>query len=313
MDIVLHALEGVFTVSIMVLAGYWLGSHHWFSEESLNLISKLITKICLPLYIIVNLTETLTHDSVIQMSGGLPVALSSMLICFIIGKIVVYLAKIPKGRRGILASVFFVTNTMLIGLPLSTELFGPQCIPFVLVYYMCNTVVFWVVSAHIIAVDGSEKVPPLFSLQTIKHIINPPLIGFATGITLVMAGLHLPHPLLVSFRYMGNMTTPLAMLFIGAVVSNADWSKIHFDRQIWLALFGRFVVCPMGIILMAPIAGIPTLMAQVFTIQAAMPAPSVLPVLSKNCGADYEYAATLTVITTVLAVVVMPFYMWLIH
>lgn len=311
MDIVLHALEGVFTVSLMVIAGYWLGSHHWFSDESLNLISKLITKICLPLYIVVNLTETLTHDKVIQMSSGLPVALLSMLICFIVGKLVVYFAKIPKGRRGILASVFFVTNTMLIGLPLSTELFGPKCIPFVLVYYMANTVVFWVVSAHIIAADVNDDVP-LFSLKTIKNIINPPLIGFATGITLVMAGQHLPHPLLVSARYMGNMTTPLAMLFIGAVVSNADWSKVHFDRQIILALFGRFVVCPMGIILMAPLVGIPHLMTQVFTIQAAMPAPSVLPVLSKNCGADYEYAATLTVITTVMAVVVMPFYMWVI-
>ena len=88
MDIVLHAFEGVFTVSLMVLAGYYLGSHHWFSDESLNLISKLITKICLPLYMIVNLTETLTHDTVIQMSSGLPVAVSSMIICFIVGQLV---------------------------------------------------------------------------------------------------------------------------------------------------------------------------------------------------------------------------------
>ena len=170
MDIVLHAFEGVFTVSLMVLAGYYLGSHHWFSDESLNLISKLITKICLPLYMIVNLTETLTHDTVIQMSSGLPVAVSSMIICFIVGQLVVRFANIPRGRRGVLAAVFFVTNTILIGLPLSTELFGTKCIPFVLVYYMANTVVFWVVAAHIIAVDGSEKVPPLFSLQTLKHI-----------------------------------------------------------------------------------------------------------------------------------------------
>ena len=157
MDIVLHAFEGVFTVSLMVLAGYYLGSHHWFSEESLNLISKLITKICLPLYMIVNLTETLTHDTVIQMSSGLPVAVSSMIICFIIGQLAVRFAKIPKGRRGVLAAVFFVTNTILIGLPLSTELFGTKCIPFVLVYYMANTVVFWVVAAHIIAVDETYR------------------------------------------------------------------------------------------------------------------------------------------------------------
>ncbi len=311
MDIILHAFEGVFTVSLMVVAGYWLGSHHWFSEDSLNLISKLITKICLPLYMVVNLTQTLTHDTLVQMSSGLPVAVLSMLGCFIIGQIVVRIANIPRGRRGILAAVFFVTNTILIGLPLSTELFGPRCIPFVLVYYMANTVMFWVVAAHIIAADAGEKTP-LLSLKTLKNIVNPPLLGFAAGLTLVMLELELPHPFLVSFRHMGNMTTPLAMLFIGAVVSNADWNKIHLDRQILLALFGRFVVCPLGIILIAPLAGIPPLMTQVFTIQAAMPSPSVLPVLAKNYGADYEYAATLTIITTILAVVVMPFYMWVV-
>ena len=114
MDIVLHAFEGVFTVSLMVLAGYYLGSHHWFSEESLNLISKLITKICLPLYMIVNLTETLTHDTVIQMSSGLPVAVSSMIICFIIGQLAVRFAKIPKGRRGVLAA--YKVHTVCTGL-----------------------------------------------------------------------------------------------------------------------------------------------------------------------------------------------------
>lgn len=311
MAIIMHSFEGVFTVSLMVVIGYWLGSHHWFSEESLNLMTKLITKICLPLYMVVNLTETLTHDTLLHMSSGLPVAISSMVICFIIGQVVVRLAKIPQGRRGVFAAVFFVTNTILIGLPLSTELFGPECIPYVLVYYMANTVMFWVVAAHIIAADAGEKTP-LFSMKTLKSIASPPLLGFATGLTLVLLEIHLPHPLLVTCRNMGNMTTPLAMLFIGAVVSNADWSKIHCDKQMLLALFGRFVICPLGIIIMAPVIGIPALMTQVFTIQAAMPAPSILSVLAKNYNADYEFAAALTVVTTVLAVVVMPFYMWIV-
>ena len=115
MDIVLHAFEGVFTVSLMVLAGYYLGSHHWFSEESLNLISKLITKICLPLYMIVNLTETLTHDTVIQMSSGLPVAVSSMIICFIIGQLAVRFAKIPK-PAAFHRTVWYKVHTVCIGL-----------------------------------------------------------------------------------------------------------------------------------------------------------------------------------------------------
>ena len=46
---------------------------------------------------------------------------------------------------------------------------------------------------------------------------------------------------------------------------------------------------------------------------AAMPAMTNTAIVAKGYGGDYKYAAMLTAVSTVLAVLSIPFYMWLVH
>ena len=55
------------------------------------------------------------------------------------------------------------------------------------------------------------------------------------------------------------------------------------------------------------------MMEKVFVIMAAMPAMTNTAIVAKSYGGDYKYAAMLTAVSTVLAVVVIPFYMWVVH
>lgn len=48
------------------------------------------------------------------------------------------------------------------------------------------------------------------------------------------------------------MTTPLAMLFIGIAISKASWSEIKFDRELTAAMVGRFVICPLCVMVCLP-------------------------------------------------------------
>jgi len=44
-----------------------------------------------------------------------------------------------------------------------------------------------------------------------------------------------------SCRYLGNMTTPLSMLFIGIVIARVEWKKLKFEKDYIAVLVGRFV------------------------------------------------------------------------
>ena len=56
-----------------------------------------------------------------------------------------------------------------------------------------------------------------------------------------------------------------------------------------------------------------TLSAQVFTMQATMPAMTQMAIVAKTYGADSAYAATLSFLTVLLGIVVVPLYMMLVN
>ena len=237
-----------------------------------------------------------------------------MTIGYILGHLVARLIHVYPARRGIFSSVFFLSNTIFIGLPLTLALFDESAVPSVMVYYMANTTFFWVLVAHDIAVDGQGGIaPPLLSMKTLKSVISPPLLGFIFGVLFLLLGWTLPQPILKAFKYIGGMTTPLAMIFIGIAISKYRWADIHLDREVVLAVLGRYVFSPLLVLALVPFFPVPVLMKQVFVMLAAMPAMTNTSIVAKYYGADYQYAAMLTVITTCLAIVVIPFYMWVLQ
>lgn len=64
---------------------------------------------------------------------------------------------------------------------------------------------------------------------------------------------------------------------------------------------------------LSPFFALPKLMSDVFVMQAAMPAMTNTSIVAKVYGGDYKYAAMLTVVSTLLAVITTPFYMWVLR
>lgn len=60
---------------------------------------------------------------------------------------------------------------------------------------------------------------------------EPAAVRFLAGIILVMLDWRLPMPIEASFRYLGGMTTPLAMLFIGIAISKASWARSNLTES----------------------------------------------------------------------------------
>ena len=127
-----------------------------------------------------------------------------------------------------------------------------------------------------------------------------------------LAGLQLPSFLMNSFQYIGNLTTPLSLVFIGIEMSKIV-GRIGFDKDLLLALPDVFLVCPVCVLALVPLLPVTPLSAQIFTMQATMPAMTQMAIVAKNYGADSAYAATLSFLTVLLGIVVVPLYMMLVN
>jgi malate permease and related proteins len=308
-----EALESVLSIILMIILGFGLAKRGWFEGPSSALVSRLVVTVALPAYMIANLMGGYDRDRLVAMLPGLPIPFLVMIATYAIGSGVAALARVRPGRRGTFASMFALSNTIFIGLPVNLVLFGEASLPYVLLYYIANTSLFWTVGVYGIARDGAIRGgrvrPTLVSAESLKRILSPPLVAFLAAVALILIGVRLPKVLMDSCKTLGAMTTPLSMLFIGIVIARVEWKKLRLEADLLLILAGRFLLSPLVLVLMARWTALPLLMKEVFFVQAAMPAMTQTPILAEAYGADSEYAGLGTAITTVLSLATIPLYM----
>ena len=308
MDIFLRSISGILVILVMILVGFVIGEKGWFDDKSRGLLAKLVTQVALPCYMLYTITQRFTAADLLKMLPALRFPALSMVILLGIATAVAKIFAVRQDRRGLFISMFFNSNTIFVGLPINQALFGDASIPYVLIYYMCNTTFFWTLGTYLIQRDGEGEAQ--FDLKTsLKKVFSPPLMGFLLGLVMVMLQIKLPAFLASDLQYLGNLTTPLSMIFIGLSVSHVGVKQLVLGKDQLLILLGRFLVAPL---LMASIVywvPLPSLMKQVFIIQSAMPVMTNAPVVARLYGADSDYAAVMVTETTLATMVVIPILM----
>ena len=308
MDIFLKSISGILVILGMILVGFVIGEKGWFDDKSRGLIAKLVTQIALPCYMLYTITQRFTAEDLLKMLPALRFPALSMVVLLGIATAVVRIFAVRQDRRGLFISMFFNSNTIFVGLPINQALFGDASIPYVLIYYMCNTTFFWTLGTYLIQRDGEGEAQ--FDFKTsVKKVFSPPLMGFLLGLVMVMLQMKLPAFLDSDLQYLGNLTTPLSMIFIGLSVSHVGVKQLILGKDQLLILLGRFVVAPLLMATIVYWAPLPSLMKQVFIIQSAMPVMTNAPVVARLYRADSDYAAVMVTETTLATMVVIPILM----
>lgn len=310
MDIFLRSISGILVILGMILVGFIIGEKGWFDDKSRGLLAKLVTQVALPCYMLYTITQRFTAADLLKMLPALRFPALSMDILLGIATGVARIFAVRQDRRGLFISMFFNSNTIFVGLPINQALFGDASIPYVLIYYMCNTTFFWTLGTYLIQRDGEGEAQ--FDIRiSLKKVFSPPLMGFLLGLVFVILQIKLPAFLASDLQYLGNLTTPLSMIFIGLSVSHVGVKQLVLGKDQLLILFGRFLIAPLLMATIVYWAPLPSLMKQVFIIQSAMPVMTNAPVVARLYGADSDYAAVMVTETTLATMVVIPILMLL--
>ena len=116
------------------------------------------------------------------------------------------------------------------------------------------------------------------------------------------------------FGYLGDLVTPLSLLFTGAVMARMVRARtFRWEKGYLAATLGRFIVCPALLLLCALIFPMGDLSRDVLMVQAGMPVMTQTALVAASTGSDEEYAAGGTALTTVLSLGMIPLYMLLIE
>lgn len=303
----LQSLESILPVIILISLGYILQIKKWFDISFSDNISKLIMNIALPASIFVSVMEYLTVDRLFKLSSGLVYVALATIFGYIIAYILVKALKIRAGRRGTFINTFVNANTIFIGLPLNIALFGDKATEYFLVYYIINTISTWTLGIYLMTTDSQVQSKTTVSFDW-KKLLPPPLIGFLVAIVFLLAKIPVPQVMTKTLTYVGNIVTPLSLIYIGIVLAKAGLASVKFDKDSVYALCGRFLIAPVLMMIVIKTIGtnLPNLEAQTFMLQSAVSSLAVMPILAHQGSGDVEYATNIVTLSTVLLVVVIP-------
>lgn len=304
----LTSLESIIPIIALIVLGYFLQVRGWFHNDFGNDLSKLIMNVAMPVSIFVSVLKYLTLEKLISLSGGLVYTFVAFALGYIVAFLSVKVFKVAPGRRGTVINTFVNANTIFIGLPLNIALFGDDALAYFLIYYITNTISTWTLGVFLMTSDSKSGKKKQESHFDWKKLLPAPLLGFIVSAVFLVINIPLPSFVSSTLGYVGGLTTPLSLVYIGIVLAKAGIKTIRFDKDSIVALVGRFIVAPVLMFavlkLMAP--GMVTAEYQTFMIQSATPALAVLPILANQGDGDVEFSTNIVTLSTVLFVIVIP-------
>lgn len=276
--------------------GYFLTYKQWFSNRSADVFSKLVLTIALPCNMFLNITSNFSREEFLHLFSGVLIPVLSMGITFIISLLYAKITKVQNGHQGTFATMFTCSNTIFIGLPINLAIFGEAAVPFVLLYYIVNTTIFWTIGVYMMAKDSphieeANATVSFHPLAAIKKVFSPALMGFLIGLFWLLAGLPIPKAVTTLFSYLGNLTTPLSMFIIGIIVYFTGIRNLKMNKDIAGVLVGRYIISPIIVWMIGQFIHVPEMMLNVFIVQSAMPVQNSVPILARSYGVDAEFSA----------------------
>ncbi|MDR1626338.1 MAG: AEC family transporter [Spirochaetia bacterium] len=300
-------VQGVLTILLMIGGSRILARRNWFPGETIKVMSRLVLQISIPAMMLSSVTSTFTRADIIRMGPALILPFTSISLLYCLGVVAARIFRIPKSRRGVFRANIAFSNTVFVGVPVNVALFGERAAPYVTLYYLVNTILFWTIGVYFIRRDNEAERVPVFSLKSLRQIFTPSVICLFIALFCVLCGIALPGFILGSLKYAAALTTPLAMLVIAEGLDLGALRRI--DREIVIVILSRFILAPLLIFLLLTTMDLPSLMKKVFLVTAGLPVMTQITLIAKAYGADHESAGTTATVTTAVSLVAIPVYM----
>ena len=216
----------------------------------------------------------------------------SMIILIIILPIFAYLClKISSLKdKSLYLFMIIYPNVGFIGFPLLQSLFGKQSLLLTALINMPFNLSLFTLGMMIMSNNKSFQ---------IKKLITPGIIASLIAVLLYIFSISLPETLLQPIQLIGNMTTPLAMIIIGATLSKYPIKKILLDRKIYL--FTIFIFSPLVQFLIKD-----TMIQAMTMIILGMPVANGAVLFAKRYQQNEFLAAKTVFLSTLLSIITIP-------
>ena len=289
------ALHQITVIFIGILAGFVCRKGKVLSEEGTATVSNIVVKIILPFYLF---SAILNSGSAVDSKGvllTLGLSLGMFLLSGLVALVIVPLLRPPAGDRGVYLFETMCGNVTYIGIPVCAAVLGGNAafygsllnIPYNL---LCFSLGIWLLAG---------KLP-------LKKILNPAFLSGVAAALLYLLQVPVPSVVLDGCAFIGQATSPCAMLVIGSVLGSVPFKEIFTEWRAIPYVLIRLVVLGALMALLLSFIDVDPVLKGVVILMASMPAATNSTMLCTIYGGNRALSAKLIFLSTALSIVTIP-------
>ena len=315
-DALLHTISNVLVLVLTAGIG-WLAAQTGKLDDTGRITTAKIVNLSIPFFLFNSVTTKFTHDQLVELLGMAWLPFVTVCLNLLISLALIRLGLVRRELSGTFTAAFTGSTVLFVGVPMTTALFGEEGIPYLLVYFFANVIFVWTIGLYNVQLDGvrhtGKPAPKFFSRQSLKMIFTKPLIGFLIGVLCVAIDLKIPQPISLATRLIGQICSPLALIFIGITVQQIGFARFkHLPRETWIILFGCNVYKPLVMFLISQLLVMDPMMRQILILSSVMPVSPMLGVLAKLHDGPADFASATVGVTVAALTFTLPVIMVLV-
>ena len=290
-------------LGLLVALGYVLRRYAVISHDGMRELSSLAVNITCPLLVVASVCRMQTADMpTVLWFFGIGAAIYALLPFLAQG--FTALLHPPAEERGAYAFMFIFANTALLGFPIVQTLFGDDAIFYTAIIHMPFDLL--VYSYGMRLMRGTEA--PL----DWKCLWNPGFLLTVFALVLYFSGLRLPAPVSDACYLVGNITTPVSMLVLGANLAEIALRDIFTEKRLYAMAAVRLVVIPATLWALLTATGLfPPVLTGIATVTFGMPVGSMLVMFANEYGRCTTLSTQAVSLTTIGSLLTIPIMAWL--
>ncbi len=294
---------------LIMCVGYFLYKIKLLDDHTRVHLTKILLYVTTPALIIHSFIENAGTDKRDMLGGLFIIAAAMYIILPFIGLLITFILRIKKPLRGLYTFMTVFSNVGFMGFPVADALYGTEGVFYAAVFNCVFNICVFTVGVVMINYPKEEN-GGAASLN-LKKLLNPGILCCFVAVIIFLLEIPVPGVIMEVFESVGGLTSPLAMMLVGASLAMMNIKEMLGDVKIYVYTIIRQLALPL---LSWPVIRYfvhDEKVAAITLILVAMPVANTAVLFATEYKRDERMAAKAIFLTTLAAIVTIPAVIWI--
>ncbi len=294
-------METMLILFIMMVIGYIANKIKIMSSATNDEISNLIVNITTPALIIASVLGEETRSAELNVFYLLAIGIILYLGLILFGNLFIGVFPFFRSESTIYKFMLIFGNIGYMGYPIFRSLFGETAVFISVLINMPFNILMFSYGVYSFAKASGRE-----SRFAWKNFLSPGLVSAVAALVLYFIPVNVPEFIRSPLASIGNATVPLSMILIGFSLGEIELIEVVKDYKTILISLVKLIVVPTIVFYIAGIFIKDQQLIELLTINAALPAASLIVILATQYKVQYKVSTIGVFVSTILSIATIP-------